>query len=125
MRISDWSSDVCSADLLDQAFVPRELILRANDRLTVVRLPVRTQKIVALGAVALLAWTLLATGALVVQDRVIAGKNRAIENQKLAYFELLSDVSEYHDQFAQLTANLAKHQEIRRASCRERGCQYV
>src|SRR3546814_4654964 len=39
------------SDLLDQAFVPRELILRANDRLTVVRLPVRTQKIVALGAV--------------------------------------------------------------------------
>src|SRR3546814_1419766 len=72
------------SDLLDQAFVPRELILRANDRLTVVRLPVRTQKIVALGAVALIAWTLLATGALVVQDRVIAGKNRAIGNQKLA-----------------------------------------
>src|SRR3546814_13206642 len=120
MRISDWSSDVCSADLLDQAFVPRELILRANDRLTVVRLPVRTQKIVALGAVALLAWTLLATGALVVQDRVIAGKNRAIENQTLAYFELLSDGSEYHDQFAQITEN-----QIGRASCKERVCQYV
>src|SRR3546814_14283523 len=98
------------SDLLDPAFVPRELILRANDRLTVVRLPVRTQKIVALGAVALLAWTLLATGALVVQDRVIAGKNRAIENQKLAYFELLSDVSEYHDQLAQITENLESNQ---------------
>src|SRR3546814_6977666 len=55
MRISDWSSDVCSSDL-------------------------------------------------------ISGKNRAIENQKLAYFELLSDVSEYHDQFAQITENLESNQ---------------
>jgi len=98
------------ADLLDRAFVPREMILRANDRLTVIRLPVRTQKIVALGAVGLVGWTLLATGAVVVQDIVIAGKNRAIEGQKLAYFELLSEVSEYHNQFAQITQNLESNQ---------------
>lgn len=98
------------SDLLDQAFVPRELILRANDRLTVIRLPVGIQKIVVLGAVALVGWTLIATGALVVQDLVIAGKNRAIEDGKLAYFELLSQVSEYHNQFAQITENLESNQ---------------
>ncbi|MGE5768259.1 MAG: peptidoglycan DD-metalloendopeptidase family protein [Bacteroidota bacterium] len=98
------------ADRLDRAFVPRELILRANDRLTVIRLPVRTQKAVAIVAVALLGWTLLSTGALVVQELVIAGKNRAIEEQKLAYFELLSEVSEYHTQFARITENLESNQ---------------
>lgn len=98
------------SDLLDQAFVPREMILRANDRVTVLRLPVRTQKIVVLSAAALLGWTLLITGGFVIQELVIAGKNRAIEAQKLAYFELLSEVSEYHNQFAQITQNLESNQ---------------
>src|SRR3546814_3240492 len=30
MRISDWSSDVCSSDLLPKPFEPRELVLRIN-----------------------------------------------------------------------------------------------
>lgn len=98
------------ADLLDKAFVPRELILRANDRLTVIRLPVRVQKLAVLIALVLLGWTVLSTGALVVQELIIAGKNRAIEEQKLAYFELLSEVSEYHTQFARITQNLESNQ---------------
>lgn len=98
------------ADLLDRTFVPRELILRAHDRVTVVRLPVRTQKAAALGIVALLGWTLVMTGSFVVQELVIAGKNREIEEHKLAYFDLLSEVSEYHNQFAQITQNLESNQ---------------
>lgn len=98
------------SDLLEQAFVQREMILRANDRVTVIRLPVRTQKAVALAAVALLGWTLVMTGSFVVQELIIAGKNRQIEEHKLAYFELLSEVSEYHNQFAQITQNLESNQ---------------
>ena len=98
------------SDLLDQAFVPRELILRANDRTTVIRLPIRTQKIAILGAVVLLGWTLLVSGGFVIQGLVIAGKNREIDDHKLAYFELLSEVSEYHNQFAQITQNLESNQ---------------
>jgi len=98
------------SDLLDQAFVPREMILRANDRITVIRLPVRTQKMLILGAAALLGWTVMVTGGFVVQELVIAGKNDEIEGHKLAYFELLSEVSEYHNQFAQITQNLESNQ---------------
>ena len=58
------------ADLLDQLFVPREMILRANDRVTVIRLPVRTQKLAILAVVTLLGWSLVASGALVVQELV-------------------------------------------------------
>lgn len=98
------------ADLLDRVFVPREMILRANDQVTVIRLPVRTQKLAALVVVTLLGWSLIAVGALVVQQVVISGKNYAIEGHKLAYFELLKEVSEYHDQFAQITRNLESNQ---------------
>jgi len=65
---------------------------------------------VALSAVALLGWTLLSTGAFVIQELVIAGKNEEIQGHKLAYFELLSEVSEYHNQFAQITQNLESNQ---------------
>lgn len=98
------------ADLLDQVFVPREMILRANDRVTVIRLPVRTQKLAALAVVTLLGWSVIAGGGLVVQNLVIAGKNQKIEEHKLAYFELLQEVSEYHEQFAQITQNLESNQ---------------
>ena len=98
------------ADLLERAFVPRELILRANDRTTVIRLPVRTQKIASLAVIGLFGWTLLITGGFVIQELVISGKNREIEEHKLAYFDLLSEVSEYHNQFAQITQNLESNQ---------------
>ncbi len=98
------------SDLLEQVFVPREMILRANDRVTVIRLPVRTQKLAILAVVILLGWLLIASGTLVVQELVIAGKNEKIEEHKLAYFELLSEVSEYHQQFAQITQNLESNQ---------------
>ncbi len=100
------------SDLLDQLFIPREMILRANDRVTVIRLPVRTQKLAVLGVVALLGWSLIASGAFVVQELVIASKNQEIEEQKVAYFELLSEVSEYHSQFARITQNLESNQSF-------------
>lgn len=98
------------ADRLDQVFVPRELILRANDRVTVLRLTVRVQKTCLLSLLFLVAWTFLASGGFVIQELVIAGKDRKIEQQHLDYFELLSEVSEYHDQFANITRNLEDNQ---------------
>ena len=95
---------------LDEAFIPRELILRANDRVTVLRLTVRAQKIWLLSFAFLFAWVLLASGGFMIQDLVIAGKDREIDQQKLDYFALLSDVSEYHDQFSQITRNLEDNQ---------------
>src|SRR3546814_5867316 len=87
------------------------MILRVNDRVPCIRRPIRTQKVLALSAVALLGWTLLASGTFVAQELIIASKNRAIEGHKLAYFELLSEVSEYHNQFARITQNLESRSE--------------
>lgn len=95
---------------LDQLFIPRELILRANDRITVLRLPVRTQKLCVLGTLLVFGWTFLASGGFFFQELVIAGKDREIERQKLDYFDLLSEATEYHEQFAQITRNLEDNQ---------------
>src|SRR3546814_17169828 len=86
------------------------MILRVNDRVPCIRRPIRTRKVLALSAVALLGWTLLASGTFVAQELIIASKNRAIEGHKLAYFELLSEVSEYHNQFARITQKLESNQ---------------
>ena len=109
------------ADLLERLFVPREMILRANDRVTVIRLPVRTQKLVVLGLVLLIGWAVIAGGALVGQQVVITGKNRAIDEHKLGYFDLLKEVSEYHDQFARITQNLESNQAFLLAMLRKTG----
>ncbi len=95
---------------LDQLFIPRELILRANDRITVLRLPVRAQKLCVLGTVLVFGWTLLASGGFFFQELVIAGKDREIERQKLDYFDLLGEAAEYHEQFAEITRNLEDNQ---------------
>ena len=95
-----------AAERLDQVFVPRELILRANDRITVLRLSVPTQKRLILCFFLLLSWTVLASTGVLVQELTITGKNQEIEQQRLDYFELLSEVSEYHQQFSRITHNL-------------------
>ncbi len=100
------------ADRMKQVFVPRELILRAHDRVTVLRLTVRIQKFCLLGVFFLVAWTLLASGGFVIQEFVIAGKDREIQRQNLDYFDLLSGVSEFHDQFARVTQDLEQNQVL-------------
>lgn len=105
---SDLKSRI--ADRLDHVFVPRELILRAHDRITVLRLSSRAQKLCVLGGFFAFGWTLLASGGFFFQELVITGKDREIERHKLDYFDLLSEVTEYHEQFAQITRNLEDNQ---------------
>src|SRR3546814_11610552 len=42
MRISDWSSDVCSSDLFEQIVVPPLKVYNTMNSVSVVRLPERT-----------------------------------------------------------------------------------
>jgi len=91
-------------------FVPRELILRAHDRVTVLRLSVRTQKTGLCAAFLFLVWTLAASGGFVLQEYTIAGKDDEIEQHKFDYFALLSEVAEYHQQFARIAGSLEDNQ---------------
>src|SRR3546814_17553384 len=103
MRISDWSSDVCSSDLplLNTGKVrgiydagPDHLLLVTSDRISAFD---------------------------VVMDEPIPDKGRVLTAMSAFWFELLADVAPNH----LVSTELADFPEIGRASCRERVCQYV
>lgn len=97
-------------ELLDRIFIEREVFLRANDKVRYLRFSPRLQQISLVSVFFLLAWLTYSSAGVVFQQDTIDAKNAEIERHKLAYFELLSEVGEYHDQFARLTQNLESNQ---------------
>ena len=97
---------------LKRAFVPREVFFRSGDRFHHIQVSVRLQKAAAGCAVVAAGWMLYASGSFVVHNAILVSKDNEIEGHKLAYFDLLAEVSEYHDQFAKITSNLEENQEF-------------
>jgi len=98
------------ADFLEQAFVPREVFFRSADRFHHLCFGVRSQQIAAAGVFLVVAWGLYATVGYVVHRITIADKNDEISEQRLAYFDLLSEVGEYHTQFSRIASDLEDNQ---------------
>ncbi len=98
------------AAFLEQAFVPREVFFRSGDRFHHLRFSVRTQQVAVAGAFLVVAWGLYATVGYTVQRITITGKNYEIAEQRLAYFDLLSEVGEYHTQFSRIASDLEENQ---------------
>ena len=100
------------AAFMERAFVPREVFFRSGDRFHHLRVSVRAQKIAAgLGSLAVL-WAVFASISFGVQSALLLSRHAEIERQELAYFDLLAEVSEYHDQFAQITRDLEDNQAL-------------
>ena len=99
-----------SADFLEQVFVPREVFFRSGDRFHHLRFGVRAQQIAVAGAFLVVAWGLYATVGYAVHRITIANKNNEIAEQRLAYFDLLSEVGEYHTQFSRIASDLEDNQ---------------
>lgn len=97
-------------ELLDRIFIEREIFLRANDKVRYLRFSPRLQKVSLLSVFGLLAWLAYSSTGVIFKQDTIAAKNAEIERHKMAYVELLSEVGEYHDQFARLTQNLEANQ---------------
>src|SRR3546814_3681925 len=98
MRISDWSSDVCSSDLAEHATMmrhDRNLLVRALDAAVLERADIRSL------LASIEADTIVLSGAL---DQATP--------------------SELGEEIAAALPR-ARHEEIGRASCRESVCQYV
>src|SRR3546814_10873765 len=95
MRISDWSSDVCSSDLLA---VELEREVRLDVAVLVALVVVRAQRRL---------------------DRVDEAADDPVLIQIRDRVQILQDVP------AQLLQAPLRRREIGRASCRERVCQYV
>ena len=98
------------ADYLEQAFVPREVFFRSGDRFHHLRISVCAQQVAAVAGVAVVSWGLYATTSYVVHRVSIASKDREIEEHKLAYFDLLTEVGEFHTQFSRITRDLQENQ---------------
>ncbi len=99
----------CSA-FMERAFVPREIFFRSDDRFHHVRVEVRTQRLLAAAAVGVVGWFLYASASYVVHNAILVSKDAEIEGHKMAYFDLLAEVSEYHNQFARITGDLEENQ---------------
>src|SRR3546814_16878867 len=100
MRISDWSSDVCSSDLLDDAPFTAK-ILQLNTTLT--------------REGAAMAFALGSEAAQGIDSRGQLSASGDIE----MYFANFDD----YDRYKAETAHHVSYREIGRASCRERVCQ--
>jgi len=95
---------------LDRAFVPREIFFRSADRFHHFWLSVGVQKVAAGVAVGAVTWVLFTSGATVLQSFLIGAKERQIEEHRLAYFNLLTEFSEYQAQLSQITGDLEENQ---------------
>lgn len=97
-------------DFAEQAFVPREVFFRSGDRFHHLRFSVRAQQFAVAGAIVVAIWGCYATVSYAVHEIALAGKQREITEQRLAYFDLLSEVGEYHTQFSRITRDLKENQ---------------
>jgi len=97
---------------LDRTFVDREVILRSQDRIKYLRIGGRLQLCVAASAAAGSAWLLYATLAFFLSGYMVKAKDAEIAEHRLAYFDLLSEVSEYQGHFAKITRNLQSNQDF-------------
>ena len=98
------------AEFLEQAIVPREVFFRSGDRFHHFRFSVRSQQVLVAGAFLVVAWGLYASASYAVHLVAIASKDNEISEQRLAYFDLLSEVGEYHTQFSRITRDLEENQ---------------
>lgn len=97
-------------EFLEQAFVPREVFFRSGDRFHHLRFSVRSQQVLVAGTLLVVAWGLYATASYAVHLVAIANRDSEISEQRLAYFDLLSEVGEYHTQFSRITSDLEENQ---------------
>ncbi len=98
--------------LIDRAFVHREILLRSNDQVRYLRLSPRLQKCAALAMAAGFGWMVFSSFSYVSHGEVVANKVEQIETAKRAYFDLLAEVSEYHAQFSEITRDLESNQSF-------------
>ncbi|HEY5598474.1 MAG TPA: hypothetical protein VIK47_06685, partial [Kiloniellales bacterium] len=95
---------------LKRAFVPREIFFRSADRFHHIRLTPRLQQAAFAAVLAAGGWLLYASGAYVVHNIVLASRDREIESRNLAYFDLLTEASQYNAQFSKIAKDLEDNQ---------------
>ena len=96
--------------LMDRLFRDREIFLRSDGKVRYLQVSRRFQKTVAVIGLSTLVWLGYASVNVIFHHQIVAAKVAKIEQQKLEYFDLLTEVSEYHEQFSSITRNLEENQ---------------
>ena len=98
------------SDYLDRIFIEREFLLRSDGKVRYLRVTRRLQfSAIGIGFVCL-AWLAYASIGVIFHNHIVASKEAEIERQRMAYFGLLAEVTEYHQQFTKITQNLEDNQ---------------
>lgn len=92
--------------VMARIFIPREILVRADGRVTYITLSSRLQKSTGLVACALAVWLLASSSSLLVSSYFLQKKDSEVVVARLAYQELLEDVAASYDQFEVLTGDL-------------------
>jgi murein DD-endopeptidase MepM/ murein hydrolase activator NlpD len=89
-----------------RAFMPREILIRADGRVTYITVSARLQKAVALVGCVLGVWLLASSTSLLISTYFLQKKDSEVEIARLAYQGLLEDVGRSYDEFQILTGDL-------------------
>lgn len=95
---------------LDRYFLEREFFLRSDGKVHYQRISRRMQISVAVAGLLGAAWLAYASVNVIFHHQIVAAKVSEIDRQRIAYFDLLSEVAEYQEQFTQITGNLEDNQ---------------
>src|SRR5215470_2241312 len=97
-------------DVLDRAFVPREIFLRADGRVRYVRVSRRQQMAAAAIVTGFAGWTLASTAGLVVGGFLLGQQSTQRHDAEAAYAELRAQVAASRVRFAEMAAALNSQQ---------------
>ncbi len=99
-------------DVLDRAFVPRELFLRADGRVRYVKVSRRQQMAAAAIVTGFAGWTLASTASLVVGGFVLSHQSTQRHEADMAYAQLRAQVAASRARFAEMAAALGSQQRF-------------
>lgn len=91
---------------LARIFMPRQILIRADGRVSYITVSSRLQKATALVGCSLAVWLVASSSSLFVSTYFLQKKDSEVEIARLAYEELLRDVATSYDQFQVLTGDL-------------------
>ena len=98
------------SELSERLFVERELFLRSDGRVRYLRVSRRLQATAAVAVAVAMGWVAYSSVNVVFHNQIVSGKEAEIEYHQHAYLDLLTEVSEYHDEFTRITRNLEDNQ---------------
>ena len=99
-------------DVLNRAFVPRELFVRADGRVRYVKITRRQQMAAAAIVTGFAGWTLASTTGLVVGGFILGNQSTQRHDAELAYAQLRSQVAASRARFAELASTLSSQQRF-------------